>query len=132
MLYVYCGNDPVQVRAAAREKIGELEVMGQTLSVIDSDSYATGVLHDAVGASSLFGEQYVYLLDMPSEQKEFQEECTEQLSAMSESTNAFVVIEGALLAAAKNRCKSMRLILLKSKKHRPAGLIPLRSRMHCY
>lgn len=101
MLRVFCGNDTVAVRQAAFTVVSELEGKGATATTIDSDSYSPGCLIDAVGATSLFGGEELYVLDTPSSHKDFAAETKEQLEAMAESSNHFVVIEGALLAADK-------------------------------
>ena len=101
MLKVWCGNDTVSVRQTVFELVSELEEKGMTVTAIDSDSYVPGVLADAAGATSLFGGEELYVLDTPSSNKEFAEEVSESLEALRESSNTFLVIEGALLAPQK-------------------------------
>lgn len=100
MLEVYCGNDVIQVREQAFAA-AEKHAADATLTVLDTDTYASGALNDAVGATSLFGGGEIYILDTPSSNEDFAAETKELLDAMAPSTNTFVVIEGALLAAAK-------------------------------
>lgn len=104
MLQVYCGNDVERVRAAAiaaahaNTSGASSEV---TITTIDADTFQPGMIADALGAVSLFGGEERYLLDMPSDTADFAAEVHANLVALAESTNVFVVIEGALLAAAK-------------------------------
>lgn len=101
MLHVYCGNDTIAVRQKAFAFVGEEEAKNVRVHRVDAENYAPGVLTDALGAVSLFGEQELYLFDTPSNHKDFAAEVTDSLSAMAESSNTFVVIEGALLAPQK-------------------------------
>ncbi len=99
MLYVFYGTD----RTAAREATLNITKPLGTPSVIDDGTYATGVVADAVGASSLFGGTECFLLDTPSAKEEFLEETLSLLEGMATSANVFVVIENALLADAKKK-----------------------------
>lgn len=101
MLSVFCGNDVIRMREAGLKAADEVVVEGATLTVLDSDIFSPGALADAVGATSLFGGREVYVLDTPSEADEFAVEVKDHLAVMAESSNTFVVLEGALLAAAK-------------------------------
>lgn len=101
MLHVYCGNDAIKIRESAFTAAGEREQAGATLTRIDSENYAQGMLGDALGAVSLFGGEEVFIIDTPSSNTDFAEEVSSNLEAMAESGNTFVVIEGALLAPAK-------------------------------
>lgn len=101
MLEVYYGNDTEKVRAKVQARVAALKQSGVEVSMIDADGFTPGVLRDAVGANSLFGEALGFVLDMPSVDAELAEETKEQLAAMAESVHAFLVLEGPLLAAAK-------------------------------
>lgn len=103
MLRIFCGNDTVKVRQGAFAFIGKQEVAGVTVTYIDADNFVPGVLADSAGASSLFGGEELFVLDTPSGKKEFDEEVKENLAALSESPNNFVVIEENLLAAPKKQ-----------------------------
>ncbi|MAZ56377.1 hypothetical protein CL653_01145 [bacterium] len=103
MLEVYCGNNPVLVRTKAWEKIEEVNSDDYTVTSIDSENYSPGVIKNAVGAASLFGQLELFVLDMPSQSKEFQEEAIELIGEMNESQNLFVMIEGKLLAPQKKK-----------------------------
>lgn len=96
---MYYGNDIHAVRSAAHAATTTAATQGESITTLDADSYQSGVLQDAVGATSLFGAGEIYLIDTPS--KEYKEEVLAQLDAMAASHNVFVVIEGPLLAPAK-------------------------------
>ena len=101
MLHIFCGNDPIQVRAKAYAHIAKLEEKGAKLASIDSDSFEAGVIANAVGSVSLFGEETIYLIDTPSADEAFNEEVENLLKELGESSSQFVIIEGALLAPQK-------------------------------
>jgi DNA polymerase III delta subunit len=101
MLHVFFGNDTSAVRAKAHECALPFEKEGVKLSRIDADSYEPGAIADVVGAVSLFGEKALYLIDMPSLDEVFSAEVEGLLSALHESENTFIIIEGKLLAPAK-------------------------------
>jgi len=73
------------------------------LTTIDGRMFEVGLLLDALGGSSLFGEPQWYVLDTPSEKEEFLAEVTDSLAALSESVNTFVILENSLLAPAKKK-----------------------------
>lgn len=101
MLKVFYGTDVVAVRQAAFTCANEYEERGATLATIDSDTFVPGTLKDAVGAVSLFGDETIYVIDTPSDNKDLEGEVTEQLEVMGESGNVFLLIEGSLLAPSK-------------------------------
>lgn len=101
MLHVFFGNNPIAVRQKAYAYISLLEEKGAQLVRIDEDTYASGIIADAVGAVSLFGDTNIYLIDTPSSLGELNDQVHEFAQAMSESATEFVVIEGPLLVAQK-------------------------------
>ena len=103
MLKVYCGNDLVKVRETAFAVVDKLAKGDVRVITIDADTYVEGVLSDAAGAASLFGETELYVLDTPSGHKDFEAAVFASLEALGESPNQFIVIEGTLLAAPKKK-----------------------------
>ena len=101
MLHVYYGTDRQRVRDAANGFTDTAMSPEGTLTVLDVQSFAPGLIADALGASSLFGGEEWFLLDTPSAEADFAEEVKNNLKEMAESGNTFVVLEGALLAPAK-------------------------------
>lgn len=99
MLSVFFGSDRKAVRDRAHEAFGtDSEVV-----VIDENSFVPGMLVEAVGSTSLFGETRQYLLDTPTGEEQFQEEVLSILEDMSGSSHTFVVMERTLLAPAKKK-----------------------------
>lgn len=103
MLFLFYGTDQIKVRETAFLVVREKEAGGAAVTYIDSDTFAPGVFSDAAGATSLFGGEELYVIDTPSSKAEFEEEVLESLDALKESSNTFVLIEGALLAAQKKK-----------------------------
>ena len=103
MLYLYFGTDRTAVRDAVSQYVAEHMPPTATMTTLDGDTFVAGSLEDALGAASLFGGEQWFILDTPSSEPEFQESVTAALSALAESSNTFLVIEGPLLAAERKR-----------------------------
>ncbi len=103
MFMLYFGTDTTAARAAALAQVAQVSAAGAVVSTIDADRYAVGVLADAAGASSLFGEAMCFVLDTPSADPAFLDDVYEHLEVLAESPHTFIVIEGALLADAKKK-----------------------------
>lgn len=103
MYVVFYGTDRERIRDAATEYIDARRVSDGRLTIIDATDFVSGQLHEALGATSLFGGSEYYILDTPSGNSEFQTELHEALSELAASANTFVVLEGPLLAAAKKK-----------------------------
>lgn len=103
MYHVFYGSARSQVRDAANRYLEDNMPSGAQLVTVDTYNYQPGQLSDALGSSSLFGEQQWFVLDTPSDAPEFYEEVTGALDALAESANSFLVLEGPLLAADKKR-----------------------------
>ena len=101
MLRLYFGTDRQKVRDAATEFIDANFPPDGTLTTIDAQSFVPGQIADALGASSLFGGAEWYVIDTPASDADFAEEVKHNLKEMAESTNTFLIMEGALLAPAK-------------------------------
>lgn len=99
MLHVYYGTDSNRVRADAFAELTAAEDAGARVTRIDSDTYEAGMLENALGAASLFGETECYLVDSPQSVAELAEEVAACTPGMGESVNTFILIEGALNAA---------------------------------
>lgn len=95
MLAVYFGSDVSKARAAA------FAATSTTPAILTAETYSSGQLAESVGSVSLFSEATTYLLDTPTADATFAAETKDLLAAMAESTQQFIVIEGALLAPAK-------------------------------
>lgn len=103
MYFLYYGNDTTAVRTAAQQKVEAAQKEGKTINRIDADAYQPGVIADALGAVSLFGESELYLFDVPSSDKAFEDDVFEHLAALGDSDNQFLIIEEGLLSAPKKK-----------------------------
>lgn len=107
MYYVFYGNDATNVRKKAFTHIASFENKGFLVERIDADAFEGSVLQDAAGATSLFGEDTLYLIDTPSSITEFYESVIESLPILKESNNTFVIIEEKLLAPEKKKFEKL-------------------------
>jgi len=103
-------------RAALKATDKNIEKTGARLTKLESNNFASGMLADMLGAVSLFGEVELFLIDTPSENPEFYAEVVSVLSAMAESSNQFVIIEGTLLAAEKKKFEKFAGVIEEFKK----------------
>ena len=101
MLHVFFGSGTIGVRKNAFAKVASYEKEGYVCVRIEAESYGTGLCSEIAYSASLFGQKTVYFIDTPSASEIFKEEVTVSLEAFSQSKNAFVVVEEALLAAPK-------------------------------
>ncbi len=103
MYVVFFGTDRGRVRDAATAHIEAKMPADATLTTITATDYQPGQVADALGASSLFGGSEWFAFDTPADNAEFEEAVKESLAEMAESSNTFIILEGALLAAAKKK-----------------------------
>lgn len=117
MLSLYFGNDVVTARRAALDKVDDLvSENGASVTRVESEKFAPGMLADMLGATSLFGGSEIYIIDTPSERVDFFTEVTGVLAEMSDSVNNFVIIENALLAPEKKKFEKQAAIMEEFKK----------------
>ncbi len=100
MLKVYYGTDELKIRA---EAFAAVPVGEDSLVRIEAETYEVGQLASFSARLSLFTETVTYLIDTPSQKKEFWEECIATLDALSQSAQTFIVIEESILAADKKK-----------------------------
>ena len=100
MYHVFYGNDTTRVRSEAHDLIDQ---SGAAIERIDAENFLPGILSDMAGATSLFGLETIYLIDTPSQQKDFFADVIENLPLLAESLNMFVIVEEALLAPEKKQ-----------------------------
>lgn len=101
MYKVFFGTDRQGVRDAATNFVEQKLPADGTLTTIEADEFAAGRIADTLGATSLFGGEEWFVFDTPSADADFAEEVKKNLKEMSESSNTFLILEGALLAPAK-------------------------------
>lgn len=116
MLYVFFGNDTIAARQSAYDFLSKQGEVGVTTERIDADAYTPGILNDVAGATSLFGSETLYLIDTPSNQKDFFVAVTESLEVLAESPNTFVIIEEAMLAPEKKKFSTYAETITEYKK----------------
>lgn len=103
MLHVFFGTDTTVARQQAYDLIATGAEDNSAIQRVDTDTYTPGMFIDLAGATSLFGGNERYLIDTPSNHKDFLADVLEHLPLLAESTNLFVVIEGPLLAPEKKQ-----------------------------
>lgn len=103
MLYVFYGNNLIEVRQAAQAKLTELREANPDLMVehIEAEDYEPGILSSASSNVSLFSQPAAYYLDQPATNLEYLDEVREMASALANSVNYFIVSEGTLLTEYK-------------------------------
>ncbi len=116
MLHLYYGNDTIAVRQKAHDFADTQEKEGVKMERIDAGNYSEGVFADVVGATSLFGEQTLYIIDTPSQKKEIYDDVIEHLELFAQSENIFVVIEEGLLAPQKKKFAKYAAVVEEYKK----------------
>ena len=102
MLALFYGTDRTGVRNAAAAFLAT-HTPNIAADTVDGTNAVAGELATLVDAQSLFGGIEAYIIDTPSANAEFETEVTEQLAAMAQSQNVFVVLESALLAATRKK-----------------------------
>lgn len=103
MLHLFYGNDTITVRKKAQDFYLIAQKEGVRVERIEVENYSEGIFSDIIGATSLFGEKTLYVLDTPSLKTEMYDAVIEHLEAFATSDNTFVIIEGALLAPQKKK-----------------------------
>jgi DNA polymerase III delta subunit len=116
MLHLYYGNDTITVRQKAHDFTSEQEKVGFKIERIDGENYIEGVFTNVAGATSLFGEKTLYIIDTPSQKTEIYDDVMQQLELLAQSENLFVVIEEALLAPEKKKFAKHAAVVEEYKK----------------
>jgi DNA polymerase III delta subunit len=99
MYVLFFGDNRALIRDEASAYISRGLPEGKTYHTIDTDNFEPGMVADAVGATSLFGETEWYLIDEPSQDEEFGAEVERSLEMLGDSPNQFVIIEAKLTAS---------------------------------
>lgn len=103
MFEVYFGNDEEKVSALVRERVASLQQAGTSVTTIDNDSFALGMLDELATSSSLFGTKLAYVLDIATAKEEFRAEVLELLEGLAASDHVFLLKEGTVLAPLKKK-----------------------------
>lgn len=96
MLHLYYGTDVITARTKALQVAHDASA---PIERFESETFTVHGLENAAGAVSLFGEATTFIIDSPSQNQEMWTELGGVASALQESPQLFVVIEGNLLAA---------------------------------
>jgi DNA polymerase III delta subunit len=101
MLYVVYGNDVVQVRARAFERVETLTKGVGATRAVTSEAVSVELLQSLAGATSLFGGAECIVLDTIKDDVHAFEILMGECSSLKASPNLFVLIEGTLIAGEK-------------------------------
>lgn len=101
MLSVYSGSDRHAVVEAVHTALKKNKI--KETQTIDDRSFLSGIFVDLTSSISLFEGSQTYIIDTPSSNLEFNEECQAFLADMANSANTFFLMEGALLAPQKKK-----------------------------
>jgi len=101
MLHAFFGTDTVGVREKVHAFVVSNEEKGSELVRILPEQFVPSALEDAAGSTSLFGSEYIFVIDTPSEDASMFDYVFGHLDILKESPHTFVLIEGELKAAEK-------------------------------
>jgi DNA polymerase III delta subunit len=103
MLHIIYGTDENTKSAALTARIKAAQSSGTSVTRITGEDFQPGLLSDALGAKSLFGETTCYILDTPSSEASYAEDVAELLPLLAASLTQFILVEGKLLAPERKR-----------------------------
>ena len=103
MLIVFYGANEIKVREALATQLDSLREVDPAIVTVrvEADTYSRGEIANLVGATSLFGEKYVYVLDNPLQAEDFWAEVETLASDLASSKQTFILVEKSLLAGPK-------------------------------
>lgn len=101
MIYLIHGNDSTGVRKKLHELLAALAVKKPNAEVfrVTTENWSREQLDELVGSQGLFEHKYIVVLDSLLPNKEISEVFFEKIDELKESDNAFILVEGAILAA---------------------------------
>ncbi len=117
MLYVFYGNDELQVQQAVADRLASLREQDPTLQVerLEGARYTPGQIQNLLGSVALFGASPAYVLDTPSQYPEYKEEVLGLVAELAESSLVFIMTEKTILAAEKKQLTSALAVLSEFK-----------------
>jgi len=103
MLYVYHGTDVARAGEKARDLVNSLQIKKPDAAFvkIEADSWDSEILDSHLGGQGLFSNKYIVFLDRVTENAKAKEDILKLISAMNESSNIFIVLEGNINAELK-------------------------------
>lgn len=116
MLQVYYGNDSTRVRERAFAAVDTLTKGEVKVTRIEVSDWAPGMLANLLGATSLWGDKELYLIDTPSEETAFYNDVVDHLAELGESANQFVIMEAGLLSAERKKFEKHASLIEESKR----------------
>ena len=98
MLYVFHGTDVAQSSHKARALVDSLRAKKPDASFVSiaADDWHASIIEEHLGGQGLFSNKYIVFLNRLTENEEAKELLPEFISAMHESANIFIVLEGKL------------------------------------
>lgn len=124
MLYIFHGADVATAGTKARALIESLRAKRPDAAYdkVDGDSWNPAIIEGHLGGQGLFSSKYIIFLDRVTENAEAKEALPDLASALQESTNIFIVLEGKINAALKKAIdKSAEKIVECEKKEAASG-----------
>ncbi len=103
MLYVFHGSDTHSAITKSSALVNSLRAKKPDASYVrvEAGTWTSSIIEEHLGGQGLFSNKYIILLDRIMENLEAKEKLPEFASAMNESANIFVVVEGKLNAELK-------------------------------
>ncbi len=98
MIYFLYGTDTHKARAKLHEllTLAEKKRPGAELFKITSENWSEGMLDELIVSQGLFEQKYTIVLDSVFEKKDIKGFVLDRLSAMNESEQIFLILEGAV------------------------------------
>ncbi len=103
MLYVFHGSDIARSAEKARALINSLRAKRPDAAFVEiiADQWNPSAIEGHLGGQGLFSSKYVVYLNRVTENTEAKETLPDLISAMNESANIFILLEGKLNAELK-------------------------------
>lgn len=98
MIYFYQGTDIDKARQKANDLSASLQKKKPDAGFfkMNVEDFSSNLLQEYIGSQGLFSNKYIVFLDRLCENKETKEHFIENLKAIAESENIFIVLEGKL------------------------------------
>lgn len=106
MLYLFYGANHNKLRAklaSFRDALHKKRPNAELFKLDDPQEVTSATLQELVGGMGLFEQKYIVQLDRVLEDAQAREVVTDQLEAMADSDNVFLVVEGALDANTRKK-----------------------------
>ncbi len=103
MLYVFHGTDTHTAVTKATSLVASLRAKRPDAAYerVEADTWSRGKIEGHLGGQGLFSSKYIVFLDRVTENAEAEEQLADLASALAESDNIFIVLEGKPTAELK-------------------------------